>query len=67
MSRIYAGVHTRIDHLAGLQLGDAVAGFVLRNALLPAHRILRQVAPSGGARAVRPAPRSRRLRFDTTT
>jgi membrane-associated phospholipid phosphatase len=40
MSRIYAGVHTRIDHLAGLQLGDAVAGFVLSNALLPAHHFL---------------------------
>jgi membrane-associated phospholipid phosphatase len=39
LSRIYAGVHTRIDHVAGLQLGDAVAGFVLRNALLPAHHV----------------------------
>jgi hypothetical protein len=40
MSRIYAGVHTRIDHLAGLQLGTEVAGFDLRHALLPAHRSL---------------------------
>jgi hypothetical protein len=40
MSRIYAGVHTRLDHMAGLQLGDAVAGFVLSNALLPAHHFL---------------------------
>jgi membrane-associated phospholipid phosphatase len=36
LSRIYAGVHTRIDHEAGLELGDEVAGFVLHNALLPA-------------------------------
>ena len=35
LSRIYAGVHTRIDHEAGVTLGDDVAGFVLRNALLP--------------------------------
>jgi hypothetical protein len=35
LSRIYAGVHTRIDHEAGLRLGHDVAGFVLRNALLP--------------------------------
>ena len=37
LSRIYAGQHTRIDHVAGLTLGHDVAGFVLRNALLPAH------------------------------
>jgi hypothetical protein len=37
LSRIYAGVHTRIDHEAGLKLGNEVAGFVLKNALLPAH------------------------------
>jgi hypothetical protein len=37
LSRIYAGVHTRIDHEAGVKLGDQVAGFVLKNALLPAH------------------------------
>jgi hypothetical protein len=37
LSRIYAGVHTRLDHEAGLELGDDVAGFVLRNALRPAH------------------------------
>jgi PAP2 superfamily len=35
LSRIYAGVHTRIDHEAGLQLGRDVADFVLQNALLP--------------------------------
>jgi hypothetical protein len=29
LSRIYAGQHTRIDHDAGLQLGHAVAQFVL--------------------------------------
>ena len=66
LSRIYAGVHTRIDHVAGLQLGDAVAGFVLNNALLPATAASAGSA-IGGARAVRPAPRSRRPRFDTTT
>jgi membrane-associated phospholipid phosphatase len=37
LSRIYAGVHTRIDHVAGLALGNNVAHFVLHNALLPAH------------------------------
>jgi hypothetical protein len=37
LSRIYAGVHTRIDHEAGLELGNDVAHFVLHNALLPAH------------------------------
>jgi hypothetical protein len=29
LSRIYAGVHTRIDHVAGAKLGDDVARFVL--------------------------------------
>jgi PAP2 superfamily len=38
LSRIYAGQHFRFDHTAGLELGHDVAGFVLRNALLPAHR-----------------------------
>ena len=37
LSRIYAGQHTRLDHEAGLALGHDVAGFVLQNALLPAH------------------------------
>jgi membrane-associated phospholipid phosphatase len=37
LSRIYVGVHTRLDHVAGARLGDQVAGFVLANALLPAH------------------------------
>jgi membrane-associated phospholipid phosphatase len=37
LSRIYAGQHTRLDHEAGLTLGRDVAGFVLGNALLPAH------------------------------
>ena len=36
LSRIYAGVHTRLDHRAGLRLGFDVAHFVLDNALLPA-------------------------------
>jgi membrane-associated phospholipid phosphatase len=35
ISRIYAGVHTRLDHIAGLTLGHDVANFVLHNALLP--------------------------------
>jgi membrane-associated phospholipid phosphatase len=34
LSRIYAGVHTRLDHVAGLTLGHDVANFVLHNALL---------------------------------
>jgi len=29
LSRIFAGVHTRLDHNAGLQLGHDVADFVL--------------------------------------
>jgi membrane-associated phospholipid phosphatase len=33
LSRIYAGVHTRLDHEAGQQLGREVAHFVLDNAL----------------------------------
>jgi membrane-associated phospholipid phosphatase len=37
VSRIYAGQHTRIDHVAGVALGRDVAGFVLHNALLPVH------------------------------
>jgi membrane-associated phospholipid phosphatase len=36
LSRIYAGVHTRLDHQAGLGLGRNVARFVLHNELLPA-------------------------------
>ena len=31
LSRIFAGQHTRIDHVAGLQLGRDVAQFVLRD------------------------------------
>jgi PAP2 superfamily protein len=37
LSRIFAGVHTRLDHVAGLTLGHDVANFVLDNALLPAN------------------------------
>jgi PAP2 superfamily len=37
LSRIFSGQHTRLDHVAGLELGHDVAGFVLHNALLPAH------------------------------
>jgi len=37
LSRIYAGQHTRLDHVAGVTLGRRVARFVLRNVLLPAH------------------------------
>ena len=36
VSRIYAGVHTRLDHIAGVTLGNDVANFVLHTALLPA-------------------------------
>jgi hypothetical protein len=32
LSRIYGGVHTRIDHEAGLELGHDVAAFVLDEA-----------------------------------
>jgi PAP2 superfamily len=37
LSRIFSGQHTQLDHVAGLELGRDVAGFVLHNALLPAH------------------------------
>jgi membrane-associated phospholipid phosphatase len=37
LSRIFSGQHTRLDHVAGVALGHDVAGFVLHNALLPAH------------------------------
>jgi hypothetical protein len=37
LSRIYAGVHTRLDHAAGLTLGDQVGQYTLRNALDAAH------------------------------
>jgi PAP2 superfamily len=37
LSRIFSGQHTRLDHVAGLQLGHDVAGFVLHDALLPTH------------------------------
>jgi hypothetical protein len=35
VSRIYNGNHTRLDQVAGENLGHDVAGFVLRNDLLP--------------------------------
>ena len=35
LSRIYGGVHTRLDHQAGVQLGQDVAGFVLAQAGSP--------------------------------
>jgi hypothetical protein len=37
LSRIYAGVHIRPDHDAGVTLGHDVADYVLQTALLPAH------------------------------
>jgi membrane-associated phospholipid phosphatase len=37
LSRIFSGQHTRLDHVAGVTLGHDVAGFVLHNALRPAH------------------------------
>jgi membrane-associated phospholipid phosphatase len=45
LSRIYAGVHTRIDHEAGLRLGQDVAGFVLQKALLPGRPFGTAVGP----------------------
>jgi membrane-associated phospholipid phosphatase len=41
VSRIYAGVHTRLDHAAGVELGRNVAAYVLDNALLRSrgHRV----------------------------
>jgi hypothetical protein len=53
LSRIYAGVHTRIDHVAGLELGHDVAAFVLGNALLPDRG-------DGAVDGVRPATESTR-------
>jgi membrane-associated phospholipid phosphatase len=35
LSRIYGGVHTRIDHEAGLRMGHEVAGFVLEESQSP--------------------------------
>jgi membrane-associated phospholipid phosphatase len=35
LSRIYAGQHFRTDHLAGIQLGEDVASYVLENVLSP--------------------------------
>jgi membrane-associated phospholipid phosphatase len=37
LSRIYAGVHTRIDHEAGLRLGYHVGSYTLRHALSHDH------------------------------
>jgi hypothetical protein len=37
LSRIYAGVHTRLDHDSGVQLGHEVAAYVMQHVLLPAH------------------------------
>jgi|tagenome__1003787_1003787.scaffolds.fasta_scaffold20863452_2 membrane-associated phospholipid phosphatase len=41
LSRIYAGQHTRVDHVAGTRLGGDVAEFVLDNVLLPARSAAR--------------------------
>jgi membrane-associated phospholipid phosphatase len=38
LSRIYAGVHTRLDHRAGLALGARVARYILHNAFGHDHR-----------------------------
>jgi len=35
LSRIYGGVHFRSDHTAGLELGQKVAGFVLKESTTP--------------------------------
>lgn len=37
LSRIFAGVHTRLDHVTGKQLGTQVARFVVDNFLTPHH------------------------------
>jgi hypothetical protein len=37
LSRIYAGIHTRLDHVAGSALGRAGADDVMSNALLRPH------------------------------
>jgi membrane-associated phospholipid phosphatase len=39
LSRIYAGVHTRLDHDAGLVLGSDVAGFVLGHSVMTGSRL----------------------------
>jgi membrane-associated phospholipid phosphatase len=41
LSRIYGGVHTRLDHDAGLQLGEQVAAFVLRQSMTRAFGLQR--------------------------
>jgi membrane-associated phospholipid phosphatase len=47
LSRIYAGQHTRLDHVAGVALGRNVATFVLHNVLLPARETKRAKRVSG--------------------
>ena len=37
LSRIYAGLHTRLDHQAGLTLGDQIGRYTLRHALNDDH------------------------------
>ena len=37
LSRIYAGLHTRLDHEAGLTLGDQIGRYTLRHALNDGH------------------------------
>jgi len=37
LSRIYAGVHSRLDHEAGLTLGDQIGRYTLRHALNDDH------------------------------
>jgi hypothetical protein len=38
LSRIYAGVHTRVDHEAGVALGTAIARYEMGHALQAARR-----------------------------
>jgi hypothetical protein len=45
MSRIYSGQHTRLDHVAGVELGRDVAQFVLHNALVKRGNERRQNVP----------------------
>ena len=57
VSRIYNGNHTRLDQVAGENLGHDVAGFVLgRNSPRAPPRTDRSKGPDGGRRPRRPPP-----------
>jgi membrane-associated phospholipid phosphatase len=46
LSRIYAGVHTRLDHRAGLRLGTRIARYTLTHALSRSHDLSATAASS---------------------